>query len=387
MSNLSDFCSSASSNSVTVEYWKLKDDYVIHGKVLGVFFLLYELLGLPGNILVVITIIKEKLYHQPTIILLLNLLVADLFILAYPLPMLMASGFAGEFIIGSSDRIRCETCHLGFAFVTPLYSSFVIIALMSLDRFLYIYKPFQYEHANTKYIAIVAVLVAVLVSIALGLVAQLAPGRPYFNPSLLMCSITVSDSSLWYPILLIAIGIVVFASIIISNGWFSCIVLKNIRAVYPSQNKSHWYLLKKRVESPRYQKQNRLYFMFCSLLLSSLMTWIPLMVISVGFLISPSFSLLLELTTIAQILQHSQLVLHPILETMLLVDIRNPLVNMVTCGLFKRKKNELAVKEDRHFCCTPHTGERGHCCFLVTVIEVACLPQNEVADLQAENIS
>ena len=102
----------------------------------------------------------------------------DLFILVYPLATyIMATGFAGEFMIGSSDQIRCEACHLVFALITPLYSSFFTIALMSLDRFLYIYKPFQYEHANTKYIAIVAVLVAVLVSIALGLVAQLAPGR------------------------------------------------------------------------------------------------------------------------------------------------------------------------------------------------------------------
>ena len=61
------------------------------------------------------------------------------------------------------------------------------------------------------------------------------------------------------------------------------------------------------------------------------------------------------------------------------------LVSIVTCGLLKRKKNELAVKEDRHKCCSPHTGEEVHCCFLVTVIEVACLPQNDVAGTNSEH--
>ena len=389
MNNLSDdICNSPSSNSVTVDYWKLRgDDQIIHGKVLAVFFLFYELLGLPWNILVVITIIREKLYHQPTIIFLLNLVVADLFLLVCPLPLLMTTGFAGEYIIGSSDRMRCGTCRQGFALITPFYSSFFTVALMSLDRFLYIYKPFLYERAETKYIAWVAVIVTVLVCIGLGLGFHFYPDRVVFNPSFLVCSTLLSLQTSWFPVFLVAIGIIVLAIIIICNVCFSYIVLKNIRAVYSSvdftDKQSWWFRLKKCIESPRYQKQKRLYRMFCALLFSSLITWIPLLVLSTNFLISPSLSL--GVTGVALILVFSQVVLHPILETVIIVDVRKPLIDMVTCGLFKRKQNELAPKEDRCDSCTPCISEDGHWCFLVTLIEAAVVAHNESTSRSSEN--
>ena len=386
MNNLSDdICNSPSSNSVTLDYWKLRGDD--HGKVLAAFFLFYELLGLPWNILVVITIIREKLYHQPTIIFLLNLVVADLFLLVCPLPFLMTTGFAGEYIIGSSDKVRCGTCRIGFPLITPFYSSFFTVALMSLDRFLYVYKPFLYERAETKYIAWVAVIVTVLVCLGLGLGFDLDPDRLFFNPSFLVCTTVLSLQSSWFTIFLAAIGVIVLAIIIICNVCFSYIVLKNIRAVYSSvdftDEQSRWFHLKKCIESPRYQKQKRLYRMFCALLFSSLITWIPLLVLSMDFLISPSLPL--GLTGVAQILLFSQVVLHPILETVLIVDVRKPLIDIVTCGIFKRKKSELNPKEDRCDCCTPCISEDGHWCFLVTLIEAAVLAPNESTGISSEN--
>ena len=382
MNNLSDICCPASSNSVTVEYWKLKDYDFVRGQVLAVFLLIFELLGLPWNILVVITIFKEKLYHQPTIILLLNLLAADLFVLAYPSPILMTTGFAGEFIIGSFDRVRCVMCHLGFALLIPFYSSFFTVALMSLDRFFYIYKPFQYERSGTKYIALVSVLVAVLVSIALGLCTRFAAGKLYFNPSLFICSVRFSDSSIWFPTILAVIGVLVLSVIIVSNGWFSYIVLKNIKEVYSykdstdkSEGQSKWSIFKKRVKTPRYQKQRRLYRMFCTLVFSSIVVWVPFILVLGTVTISPSFSIPSELGTVILILQFGQVVLHPVLETLLIVDIRKPLLDMVTFGLLKGNNNKLVLKEEGCKGCTSYLNKEKGQCFLVTAIEAALLPR------------
>ena len=386
MNNLTNVCSSASSNSVTVDFWKLKDDSIIQGKVFAVFLLFCELLGLPWNILVVITIIKEKLYHQPTIILLMNLLAADFFILAYPSPILMTTGFAGEFIIGSSDRVRCATCQLGFALLVPFYNSFFTVALMSLDRFLYIYKPLQYERSSTKHIALVAVIVAVLVSISIGLGSHLDPNKIDFNSSLLNCIERISDS-IWYPIILVVIGVVVLVVIIISNVWFSYIVLKNIRAVYSCEDttdeakgRSKWSSLMMYMKTPRYRKQIHLYRMFFTLLFSSVIVWVPF-IYDLGTFIMPQPSPhSLELSTVGQLLLYSQVVLHPILETVLIDDIRMPLKDMVTCGHFKKKRNELSIKENECNCCHPHINKEGRCCSLVTLIEAALLPQNLSTD-------
>ena len=384
MNNLSDICCPASYNSVTVEYWRLKDYDFVRGQVLAVFLLIFELLGLPWNILVVITIFKEKLYHQPTIILLLNLLAADLFVLAYPSPILMITGFAGEFIIGSSDRVRCGMCRLGFALLIPFYSSFFTVALMSLDRFFYIYKPFQYERSGTKYIALVSVLVAVLVSIALGLCSRFAAGKPYFNPSLFICSVRLRDSSVWFPTILAVIGVLVLSVIIVSNGWFSYIVLKNIKEVYSyeastdnSEGQSKWSIFKKRVKTPRYQKQRRLYWMFCTLLLSSIAVWVPFIWVLGTVTISPSYSISSssEHGIVILILQYGQVVLHPVLETLFIVDIRKPLLDMVTFGLLKGNNNKLVLKEEGCKGCTSYLNKEKGQCFLVTAIEAALLPR------------
>ena len=75
-------------------------------------------------------------------------------------------------------------------------------------------------------------------SIGLGLASPLTHRRICFNSSLLVCIARTSASSTWYSIIVVVMGIVVLAIIIISNVWFACIVLKNIRAVYSHVDKS-----------------------------------------------------------------------------------------------------------------------------------------------------
>ena len=136
-----DFCKTTSSNSVTPDYWNLSDGCETECKVVANFLLLHILVGIPWNILVPIVILKKKLYQQPPIVLLLFLSVADSLILISALCYII-TGFAGEYLIGSTDKERCKTCHLLQS--NSLHNIPILtIALMSLDRFLYVYKPFQ----------------------------------------------------------------------------------------------------------------------------------------------------------------------------------------------------------------------------------------------------
>ena len=86
-------CTTASSNSVTTSYWRLRDEDATGGIITAAFLLLSILLGLPWNVLVLVTIIKEKLYHQPSIILLINLVLTDIGILVHPLPLLIVTDY------------------------------------------------------------------------------------------------------------------------------------------------------------------------------------------------------------------------------------------------------------------------------------------------------
>ncbi len=187
------------SQDLTLDQWTLQGDNKTQGRIFASFLLLFELIGLPWNILVVVTVVKEKLYNQPAVILLLNLIVADFFILLVPTPLFMTTGFVGEFILGSSDMERCKFCKLSFLIIIPVFNSMFTVAFMSLDRFFYIYKPFKYERNKTKYTSVVVVVFSVVCSIIIGVVSLvLRASDVYFHPTLMVC--IGSNLRFWLPL-------------------------------------------------------------------------------------------------------------------------------------------------------------------------------------------
>ena len=279
------FCTSPSSSNVTQEYWSLDGEEITRALVTAVYLVFCELLGLPWNILVLVTVIKEKLWNQPNIILLVNLIVADLFIVLFPTPLLITTGFAGEFILGSSDEERCHRCFVGFFLIIPLMNSIFTVTMMSLDRFFYIYTPLKYELPFTKYIAGAAVLVSIVVSIASGVLIRFTPGTSQFYKPFMFCIVMYDNPSLLVPFLVKATFASVLVVTAVSNGCFSWIVFRNIRAVYSNSSSDGFdkekqlCKLKKRVTSTGHKKQKRLCCMQLALLLASLFTLIPLMVL------------------------------------------------------------------------------------------------------------
>jgi len=378
-------CVSASSNSVTREYWSLEGERATHAIVLAVYLLLLfcELLGLPWNILVIVAIAKEKLYHQPNIILLVNLIVADFFILLVPTPLLMTLGFAGEFIIGHSDEARCQYCSLGFLLVTPITNYIITVAMMSLDRFFYIYSPFKYEMSSTKYVALVGVMASIVLSIALGCVVLFMPGTAQFDQLLFFC-VKNYYLSAFVPYLIIVVFVSVLVVIVVSNACFSWIVLKNIRAVYSTEDYSNEgrtenrsCRLRKRVASTRHQKQKRLCCMQFFLLWSSFFTLVPSLILLCSLQIMPE-NLTIEVVTVVLILLYSQVYIHPIIETSLIYEIRVPLRDMLTCGYFK-KKNKDSFSDDQGKLSKGFKRcleEGGKFSFFITALEAAIIPRD-----------
>ena len=389
-------CASASSSSLTPEFWSLEGEQITHGLVIAVYLVLCELLGLPWNILVLVTIIKEKLWRQPNIILLVNQIVADLFILLFPTPLLITTGFAGEFILGSSDEERCDSCFVGLYLIIPLMNSVFTVAMMSLDRFFYIYTPLKYELPSTKYISGAAVVVSVVLSIASGFLIRFTPGTSQFFKPFMFCIVMYDHPSELVPYLVAAIFASVLVVIVISNGCFSWIVLRNIRAVYSHSScdgfdkEKQLCKLKKRVTSTGHKKQKRLCCMQLALLLASLFTLVPLMVL---FCIStfPDPEGPARLVVVVIFLMHySQVYIHPIIETFLIPDIRIPLRDMLTCGYFKKKSKDEFVSNRCKFFKGFDAGcikEGGKCSFFITALQAAILPRDSSSSSSSSNSS
>ena len=350
---MSGFCINPSSNSVTEEYWVLEGNYRVNGQVTAAIILFFIAVGLPWNVMVLITVLKKRLYHQPAIMLLLNLVLTDILMLTTNLPLITVTGIAGEYLFGSTDKVRCQFCSAGFfSAVILIIDSIFVVALMALDRFLFIYKPLEYERKATPRRTLVAIGVIAMLSFAIGLFSYVIPEAINFKPSTLCC--TPNNLNPVYIILVITVSCIALTVIIVCNIWVIYIVLKNINMVYKvrrslcnkekeSYSQSQSGILRKK----SHKKQLHLFRVFGGLLLSNTIALVPIILVEMTRLFStppiPIYSL-------AHILFLSQIAVHPILETTLISDVRKPLKKMVTCGLIK-ENNSAVTMEQAHFCC------------------------------------
>ena len=326
-------------------YWEL-EGCASNGVITAFFLMVITAMGLPWNILVIITIIKEKLYRQPSITLLLNLALADLYLLLFPMLLVMITGFSGEFIFGSSHRVRCYACHfITVDLISQLYNCLFIVAAMSVDRLLYIYKPMQYERLAKPKVMWVVVMAMGLISLAIGFGVLTSGMQGPFMKNYLICT---SIMSVPYLVILIAFGIISILVILISNLFFSVIVLKNIKAVYGGDKHGAdteeslviWACCRVKSDTTAHQKQKRLFLVVGALTLSTILTWIPYFVVFLKDFGSTEDCSGVEF--IATVLVYSQSVVHPIIETFLIADVRKPLIRMVTCSCSALKPPQLA---------------------------------------------
>ena len=145
--------------------------------------------------------------------------------------------------------------------------------------------------------------------------------------------------------------------------------------------------LYKRMKKKREEKQLHLIKVFGGLLCCNLITWLPILCVTLYFFFTkgqngppaPVFA-------VVDMLFLSQLVLHPLLETGLIQDVKEPIKKMIQCHFRKKeivlsKNNEtnLAEKEKR---CGQDTDKKDeeaeNCCAcgFLAILGAALLPED-----------
>ena len=316
-------CANASRNNVTDTAWRLEGENRASGLVSAVFLILLLLIGLPWNLLVIVTIVKERLYKQPTTILLLNLALSDILMLLLIIPLNTVTGFTGEFLYGNSDHVRCGVCQSHNFFSGIFFdSTLASIVMLSLDRFMFIYKPLRYNKIITATRITLAVIFLWTVSIAVRLVSILALEKPTFSPQLLTCvwrSPTGIYISIWH-VLCLSLYLVI---LLVCNSYVVYIVQRNIRAIYrvqrsfttDTEKKLHQEKLNLKIRRSRHHKQLHLIRVFGSLFTSNLVTFLPLALLSIIVVFTGDIPV--GITAVANILFLSNVAIHPILETVI----------------------------------------------------------------------
>ena len=136
--NFTCFNRELSHSNITDEVWMIKSEGSLHENsvlAVAIFQLVFMLLSVPWNFAILASIILMKLYKDASYLLLMNLVAADFLVCVLVLPFNIASGFAREFSIGSSDHSRCQACHSVVVLMLLLILvSLFTMSLMAVDR-------------------------------------------------------------------------------------------------------------------------------------------------------------------------------------------------------------------------------------------------------------
>ena len=367
----------SSGSDITPVCWELEDKNLVGARILAGFIALFIVVGLPWNVSLAATIIWKKLYLQPAIALLLNLAITDI-LLSIPSFKIVAVGVAGEYIFGNSDGQRCTTCLLtGFFQISLSVNTLFVITLISIDRLVYIQKPFFYERKSTKVRVIFGNTVFPFISLCIGLLS-FVDHQVNFSKQLMTCLPNLKSN--WYAYVLVVICCVALVIFLVCNIWVIVIVQRNINEIYKTTNMNYSegdQKLEKRLNNERHRKQVHLFRVFGLLILSNVITWMPkiLLFLTVQVKqyseIDPTFFMLAHAFFVLQI------PLHPMLETSLIAEVREPLKHILTCGMLRQKCNSVDLTNGSVCVQCFARDKKAKCCAWFHVLTASILPHAE----------
>lgn len=328
MSNLSCSSENLSREFVTEALWVLEGEVRINGLVTAIVLIFIVLAGLPFNGFIIGSIFKHKLYRQQSFIPLLNLAISNLLICLLVLPMNIVSGIAGSFPFGNSDFTRCVVCQLASIHTTLLFASIFSVTLISVDMFIFIKFALRYEHLVTVKRMSVALVAVWLVCIVIGILPMLRFGRLYFSSYIANCTVAFSESK-FYLLLLLAVLVPNIFVLFFTNIWILCILQKHLRKIYMlyKSDPGRGQLVKKlndSIKSKRKRKQLNIIRVFGAIFFVNIFTFLPVIVL---FLASATVGLdevPLGYTAFSYLLLVFQSVLHPLLESTIMSELKSP---------------------------------------------------------------
>lgn len=323
-----------SRDSVTSEQWSthsLSSDFREGSITQAFILLLFLLIGAPSNVIIIVSIVQQKLYRQTTHILLLNLAISDLLTCVLVIPFVVVAGFSGGYVFGESDYVRCQVCQTGLIYTALAVFSVNVLGLMSLDRFIFIKFPLRYDYLVTVPRVIVVTILAWLLSIIESILPLAGFGVVNYGYSITACTPELDGTSIYYAILVVGLAFVPIIVTVVTNIWIACIVRKQIRKVYRTRRsfgnreelRQYNLNLRKQIRTQRNRKQLALIRAFGAILIANFVVWTPLVIFVVVSLIVAEDTIPLGLFILSYICLIAHSVLHPLIEGCFIPDIKD----------------------------------------------------------------
>ena len=344
-----------SSDSITTEYWdtaSINPDFKIASIVMATILLLYLIIGLTGNVILIVFIISKHL-KEPTHILLLNLAISDAFLCGLFMPFGIVSGYAGGFVFGSSDKMRCQVCQLGIVFSALSIASLNTLGVISFDRFVYFKYPLSYPRYVTITKTVIVIILVWLFSALQSVLPLFGFGEIRYTYSLCFCYVYLYGSThiaknVYYLMLLAIFGLFSWITMIVTNTWIIIIVKVQIKKLYKirksfrnrNERLNHQQSLRKEIRKAKNKKQLALLRTFGTLLIANLITWLPLVLQSFATFIIDSEDIPIGVYMFVYFSFISHSVLHPIIEGCLIPELKTKFKNIL-CPCKKQDKATL----------------------------------------------
>ena len=300
-------------------------------------------IGFTWNLLMIAAIFKFKLHKNPTYMFLLNLVVSDfLWCILVVLIDAIAEG-SEEFIFGQSDYQRCYFCRAENVVIYSLTNvSIASLALISLDRLVYLQWPLRYKHIVTSRNVLVALTVSWILSVLCASPLLLNLGGEVRIFDNVYCKLDL-PRSIPYTIMLFGWMVPMWLIVVLSNAWILLITYKNRKARLSRQLR-HSRVSESQEHMRKYYRDQLLVTKaFGGIVAVSSFLWILVAALLVAASLVEGEAL--EIVTSAlHMVDYMLPIIHPLIETCLIPKGRQ-LVWKAFCSCWK-KKNAMPAKSD-----------------------------------------
>ena len=152
-------------------------------QVIAAFHAMYDIIGLPGNLLVIVAVILESRFHVMRYVLLASLALSDFLLL------ILVNSFRIKSIAQEHWLYGQTMCYLTPYFVRYFYINTVLhLVAVSYNRYLAIVKsPLTYDGAITKTRVVFIALIWIIPVIPISIGLFQGWGKYAYNPELIIC--------------------------------------------------------------------------------------------------------------------------------------------------------------------------------------------------------
>lgn len=292
---------------------------------------IFFLLGLTWNSFILACYIKKpKLLKEPANIYLANLAIIDILISVFITFTCLASEGAGEFVFGSSDFTRCIYCQFLGAVAHLLVSmSLHTLTALSVDRCILLSRPLHYKSICNWKRAVVVQVILWIISIIISLPPAFGFGEFEYNLVFAFCNARWTGISrsgipnIYYVLFYSLETIIPIVILAFTNIWIIKIVKSVLKKGIVRKRSIRKDSDSGTPEEKKYiNQQKQLVRVFGALFVGHVICWLPVLTVLFTSLGIGAEKIPLQIFLIGWLCYLINPVVHPVVETFFVKDLR-----------------------------------------------------------------